>query len=243
MLSGDKGIIEKVLPRRNQLKRPPVSNVDMALILLSKEPIPDLHLVDKMLVSLSLKDIAVTILVTKSDLGQDELYNTVKANYERHVDDVMLVSIEDVQSIERVKEKLKGKMTCVIGQSAVGKSTLINALQSEKSLETGGLSRIKRGRHTTRHSEIIKVDEGSYIVDTPGFSFFDLNLDPNELKKHYFDFNEHSDKCRFRGCNHINEPDCEVKKAVSEGLILAERYERYIELYNELNEKWRKKYG
>ncbi len=237
-----KGVIELVLPRKNQLKRPPISNVDSALILLSKEPVPDFHLIDKMLVSLSMKNIGVTLLVTKSDLGQEELYDSVLSNYAKHVDDVIAVSAKEEDSIDKVKEILRGKMTCVIGQSAVGKSTLINALQNEKSFETGELSKIKRGRHTTRHSEIVRVDDDSFIVDTPGFSFFDLDIDPDDLKKHYFDFNEFSDKCKYRSCNHINEPNCEVKKAVEEGLLSKERYDRYIELYNELKEKWRKKY-
>lgn len=243
MTEKGKGVIEKIMPRKNQLKRPTVSNIDMALILLSSEPTPDLHLVDKMLVSLSLKNIAVTILVTKSDLGQDKLYEKIVENYGKHVQEVLLVSSKEVASVELIKEKLRGKMTCVIGQSAVGKSTLINALQSEKSFETGELSKIKRGRHTTRHSEVVRVDDDSFIVDTPGFSFFDLDIPPEDLKKHYFDFNEYSNMCKFRSCNHINEPDCEVKKAVKEGLLSKERYDRYIELYNELNEKWRKKYG
>lgn len=238
-----KGVIERVEKRRNALKRPPVSNVDLALLLLSKEPIPDFSLIDKMLVSLSVLDIPAIILITKSDLGQNELFERAKENYNGQTEEIILFSSRDERDVFELKKKLAGKLTCVIGQSAVGKSTLINALQSERTFETGGLSKIKRGRNTTRHSEIVFVDKGTYIVDTPGFSLFDLDMEPEELKKHYFDFNEYSGDCRYRDCNHINEPDCAVKAAIEEGKLLKERYGRYLEIYKELEEKRRKKYG
>lgn len=238
-----KGVIERVEKRRNALKRPPVSNVDLALLLLSKEPIPDFSLIDKMLVSLSVLDIPAIILITKSDLGQNELFERAKENYKGQAEEIVLFSSRDESDVAALKKKLAGKLTCVIGQSAVGKSTLINALQSERTFETGGLSKIKRGRNTTRHSEIVFVDVGTYIVDTPGFSLFDLDMEPEELKKHYFDFNEYSCDCRYRDCNHINEPDCAVKAAIEEGKLSKERYGRYLEIYKELEEKRRKKYG
>lgn len=239
----DKGVIERVEKRRNALKRPPVSNVDLALLLLSKEPIPDFSLIDKMLVSLSVLDIPAIILITKSDLGQNELFERAKENYKGQAEEIVLFSSMEERDVSELKKKLAGKLTCVIGQSAVGKSTLINALQSERTFETGGLSKIKRGRNTTRHSEIVFVDKGTYIVDTPGFSLFDLDMEPEELKKHYFDFNEYSGDCRYRDCNHINEPDCAVKTAIEEGKLSKERYGRYLEIYKELEEKRRKKYG
>ena len=238
-----KGVIERVEKRRNALKRPPVSNVDLALLLLSKEPIPDFSLIDKMLVSLSVLDIPAIILITKSDLGQNELFERAKENYKGQAEKIVLFSSMEERDVSELKKKLAGKLTCVIGQSAVGKSTLINALQSERTFETGGLSKIKRGRNTTRHSEIVFVDVGTYIVDTPGFSLFDLDMEPEELKKHYFDFNEYSGDCRYRDCNHVNEPDCAVKTAIEEGKLSKERYGRYLEIYKELEEKRRKKYG
>lgn len=238
-----KGVIECVEKRKNALKRPPVSNIDLALLLLSKEPIPDFSLIDKMLVSLSVLNIPAIILITKSDLGQNELFERAKENYNGQAEEIVLFSSREERDVAALKKKLDGKLACVIGQSAVGKSTLINALQSERTFETGELSKIKRGRNTTRHSEIVFVDVGTYIVDTPGFSLFDLDMDPEELKKHYFDFNEYSGDCRYRDCNHINEPDCAVKAAIEEGKLSKERYARYLEIYKELEEKRRKKYG
>jgi len=241
---GESFAIAKIAERKNSLQRPPVANIDCAFLLISKTPEPDFYLIDKMLVSLSMKDIDVYVIITKADLGMEEIYDRAVKDYKNHVKDVLLISSKVEEDVNKVKELMQGKLSCLIGQSAVGKSSLTNALDVKARFEVGELSKkINRGKQTTRHSEIVELSPLTYVMDTPGFSFFDLDMPPDELKKHYFDFNEYSQDCKFRSCNHVDEPDCAVKHAVEKGLISKERYERYLELYKELKDKWRKKYG
>ncbi|MEG2001575.1 MAG: ribosome small subunit-dependent GTPase A [Clostridia bacterium] len=237
------GMIEKIVPRKNFLVRPAVSNIDKIVILISSVPEPDFYLIDKMLVSASIMGIAPCIVVNKSDLNIGKLYDKVCFDYGGQVENIILISTFTGQNIEKVREVLQGSLTCLVGQSAVGKSSLVNSLKPSSNIETGVLSKNNRGKHTTRHLEIVELPNSTFLVDTPGFSFLDLDIDPKDLMLHYKDYVELSKECRFTRCVHINEPDCKVLTELEKGTISKERYDRYKELYNELLIKWRKKYG
>lgn len=242
-MQGETGMIEKLVPRRNFLVRPQVANIDKIVILISSVPQADFYLIDKMLVSAQMKGIKACLVVNKADLNVEELYNQAKFEFGGQVDKVLLISTLTGQNVCEVEKELEGCLTCLVGQSAVGKSSLINALTPLTKFETGDVSKNNRGRHTTRHLEIVQLKENSYIIDTPGFSFLDIDMDPKDLAMYYVDYANLSRDCRFTRCAHINEPDCNVIKQVENGRISKERYDRYKELYNELLIKWRKKYG
>ena len=151
------------------------------------------------------------------------------------------ISARMEENIDEIRELLEGKTTTVAGPSGVGKSSLINCLQQEIQMETGAISqKIDRGKHTTRHSELITVDENTYIMDTPGFSSLYTNdFEKEELKQYFPEFEPYEGQCRFNGCDHVHEPDCAVKRALEEGKISQVRYQNYLELYKELKEKRR----
>lgn len=215
------GTIENILPRRNFLGRPAVANVDnLIVIIAAASPEPDLLLTDKLLISAEYKGIQPIIVINKIDLADsghvaaliDEYRNT---GYPCHA-----ISARHNIGLEALAKSIRG-ITALAGQSGVGKSSVINRLCPKLQLETGDLSvKIQRGRHTTRHVELIMVDEGGMIIDTPGFSQLDLNeLLPEQLQVYYPDFKPHIDECRFTGCMHLNEPDCAVKAALAGGEI------------------------
>ena len=156
----------------------------------------------------------------------------------------MFASATEEQGVDEIKKMLKGKSTVFAGPSGVGKSSLINCLQENVNMETGSISRkIERGKHTTRHSELIPIDEDSYIMDTPGFSSLYTNDFGKEELKYYFpEFNQYQGGCRFQGCNHISEPGCLVKEALEEGKVHQVRYEDYCEMYRELEQKEKRRY-
>lgn len=157
---------------------------------------------------------------------------------------ILFTSAEQKYNIEEVRAVLKGKLTAVAGPSGVGKSSLINCLQEKVNMETGSIShKIERGKHTTRHSELIAIDEESYIMDTPGFSsLYTSDFEKEELKYYFPEFEEYLHQCRFQGCNHVNEPDCAVKGALHGGKIHNVRYENYLEIYKELEQKEKRRY-
>lgn len=233
---------KKFKKRKNRLDRPPVANIDKLVILISCTPKPDFALIDKMLVYSAMNKIQAHILVNKADLGAEEIFEAALFDYGKQADSVTLISTLTKFNLDKVENEVLGGLVCLVGQSAVGKSSLINALNPKARFETGEMSKINRGRHTTRHSEIFKLDEGSYIIDTPGFSFLEIDLDPKELNEYYFDFKEGRKLCKFRSCVHINEPECKILEMVENGEISKARYERYLNLYNELQNKWRRKY-
>lgn len=241
--SAEEYVIESLQKRGNSLDRPPVSNINKVLLLVSNAPTPDFYLLDKMVVSLAIKEIECIILVTKSDQDTTALYEKIKENYSNQVKGIYQISSRNSEDVEFIKGIIRGSLTCLVGQSAVGKTSLINALSPKAKYEVGELSKINRGRHTTRHSEVISLGDNTYVIDTPGFSFLDLNINPEHLKKYYYDFNQYIDNCQFRSCNHVDEVNCGVKVAIENGEISQDRYDRYITLYNELKTKWRKKYG
>lgn len=237
------GNVSEILPRKNDLIRPAVANVDQALVIFAaNHPKPNFNLLDRFLLMMGQKEIPTVICFNKIDLVTEEEKEQLKKIYENTGHKIFFISAAKHQGIDVVKECLHGKTTTVAGPSGVGKSSLINLMQSDIKMETGSISeKIQRGKHTTRHSELITLDECSYILDTPGFSSLAVfDLEKEDIKWYYPEFEPLQDKCRFLGCNHIHEPACAVKDAVENGTISSVRYENYKLLFDECSN--RKKY-
>lgn len=236
------GNIVKILPRRSELIRPAVANIDQALVIFAaREPKPNLSLLDRFLVIMEKQDVPVIICFNKQDLCDEEEVGRLKEIYESCGYSVVLASAKQGEGIEEIKSRLRGKTTTVAGPSGVGKSSLTNLLQNEVQMETGEISKkLGRGRHTTRHSQIIQIEEDTWLYDTPGFtSFYVEEIEKEELRFYFREFSKYEGTCRFQGCTHTHEPGCMVKNALEEGKISKERYENYLELYGELKEKRR----
>lgn len=229
--SGKSGNIEKVLPRRNKLTRPYVANIDLAFIVIASEPEPDFLLVDKLIVTCFDRGVKPIIVVNKSDLGEN-IVQSVLHDYGEHFK-VYVVSALGGAGTKELIDEIKGKTVCFCGQSAVGKTTLMNSLTGLAE-NTGGLSKIKRGRNTTRHVESYPL-LGGFIVDTCGFSLLDIEgIKAEELGLYYPEFEESRADCKFSTCTHIAEPVCGVKSALEKGLISRNRYVRYKILFEEI---------
>ncbi len=238
-----KGNISTVLERNNDLIRPAVANVDQALVLFAlKDPSPNLNLLDRFLVMMEFQNIGTVICFNKSDISTDEEANKLSEIYTQAGYKVIVASVEKGEGVEKVKNQLHGKTTVFAGPSGVGKSSMLNALASDYKMETGEVSKkIGRGKHTTRHSEIFYIDKETYVIDTPGFTSLDVpGMDERVLEECFPEFISSIGKCKFTGCAHMSEPDCEIKRLVEEGSISAGRYENYKSFYEEL--KNRKKY-
>lgn len=236
------GNIVKILPRRSELIRPAVANIDQALVIFAaREPKPNLSLLDRFLVIMEKQDVPVIICFNKQDLCDEEEVGRLKEIYEACGYPVVLASAKQGEGIEEIKSRLRGKTTTVAGPSGVGKSSLTNLLQNEVQMETGEISKkLGRGRHTTRHSQIIQIEEDTWLYDTPGFtSFYVEEIEKEELRFYFREFSKYEGTCRFQGCTHTHEPGCMVKNALEEGKISKERYENYLELYGKLKEKRR----
>ena len=234
------GNVEKILPRKNELIRPAVSNIDMALVIFaSAKPDPNFNLLDRFLCMMEYQKVPVTICFNKIDLVDQEKLNEYSGIYEPAGYNVIFTCTKTKEGLGSIRSLLEGKTTTVAGPSGVGKSSIINCLQSDITMETGTISeKIERGKHTTRHSEIIPVSHDTYIMDTPGFSSMDVpGFEKEDLWTCYPEFVRHEPYCRFIGCSHINEPDCGVKTAVEDGEISPVRYENYKLLYEELKNR------
>ena len=238
------GNITSILPRKNVLVRPAVANVDQAVVLFAvKNPKPHLNLLDRFLVTMEVQSVPTIICFNKVDLDNGKEMKRLSDIYKKTYYPVVFTSVKQMKNIESIKGLLKGKTTVLAGPSGAGKSSLINVLQSNVQMEVGALSeKISRGKHTTRHSELIGMGEGSYLLDTPGFSsLFIEDLEKEKLKEYFLEFLRFDDQCYFVGCNHLKEPNCGVKDAVLSGRISQERYDNYLALLSSLDEpRWAK---
>ena len=237
-----KGNIVEILERTNELIRPAVANIDQALVVFAvTKPKPHFNLLDRFLVMMESKGIPVVLCFNKKDIATDKEIQQLKDIYANCGYEIVFTSARENQNIEDVKALLKNKTTAIAGPSGVGKSSIINLLQRNVQMETGSISeKIERGKHTTRHSELIWIEDNTYIMDTPGFSSLYTNeFEKEELKYYFTEFEPYEGTCRFLGCDHVHEPDCAVKEALAEGKIHPIRYENYLEMYKELKEKRR----
>jgi len=230
------GYVLNILPRKNELFRPQVSNIDLLLITFAAEsPAPSLALIDKLTVTAAARGIPCAICVNKCDLNC-EIAQEYSSIYRLAGFEVLTVSAETGENVEQLKALLTNKTTALAGSSGVGKSSLLNAIGESFNLRTGGVSdKIQRGKHTTRHTELFPLSFGGFVFDTPGFGSFELeNITYKELPSLFPEIKAFEGGCRFTGCSHIKEPDCSVKAALSEGKIPESRYASYCELYDEL---------
>ena len=231
------GNVEEILPRKNELIRPAVSNIDMALVIFAAaKPDSNFNLLDRFLCMMEYQKVPVTICFNKCDLVSEEEKENLQKIYAPAGYDILFTSVKTGENIDRLKALLAEKTTTVAGPSGVGKSSLVNELQTDVRMQTGAISdKIGRGKHTTRHSEIISIGQDTYIMDTPGFSSMDLpGFEKEDLWTCYPEFVPYEPECRFIGCSHIGEPDCGVKNALAEGKISRVRYDNYVMLYDEM---------
>lgn len=236
------GNLIRILPRKNSLIRPAVANVDQAFVIFALEnPKPNFMLLDRFLIMMEQAEVPAVICFNKKDLASEEETRTLCETYRNCGYQVIFSSALEKEGLDEIHRILKGKTTVVAGPSGVGKSSLTNLLQGEVQMETGEISRkLKRGRHTTRHSQVIPVGEDTFLMDTPGFSsLYLMNMEEQDLKNYFPEFRKYEDTCRFQGCRHIHEPGCRVKEALENGEISRLRYEDYLELHQELKEKRR----
>ncbi len=232
------GFIENILPRKNLLTRPAVANIDILLVVVSAgKPHIDYMLCDKLLIQAEYSGIAPVLCVNKAEMDKKTAAD-IENQYVAY--DVLRVSAHKGEGIRELEELICGKCVCFTGQSAVGKSSLINVIDKERELETGELSKkTARGKHTTRTTELLHLPKlNAYVLDTPGFSMLDLqDVAWEELPYYYREFRPYSEECRFGGCMHDKEPDCMVKKALEKGKIDKRRYERYLRLKEEMKDR------
>lgn len=231
--------LAEIFPRKNSLVRPAVANVDCVVIVAAAaSPAPDTVLLDKMTVSAEFRGIEPIICINKSDLADTGRLERIyaKTGYR-----VVVTSADDGSGTDELKKLLEGKISAFTGNSGVGKSSLLNCLAPHFVLETGEVSRIERGRHTTRHAELMELSNGALVIDTPGFGSFEVDsMESEELKNYFPEFRAFEGMCRFSGCNHIAEPDCAVKNAVKEKIVSKSRHNSYKKLFEELKatKKW-----
>lgn len=234
------GNITQILPRKNALIRPAVANIDQALLIFATtKPEPNYNLLDRFLIMMRRQGLECILCFNKQDLSDAGQQECIRKIYKDSGCSILFVSAEKREGIDQLAEVLHGKTTAVAGPSGVGKSSLVNCLQKGKQMETGAISeKIARGKHTTRHSELIAVSDSTYIMDTPGFSSLSLfDIKKEELKAYYPEFEPYESQCKFMTCAHIHEPVCGVREALGENRISKVRYENYVTFYEELKEK------
>ena len=250
MTDGGEGTVDQILPRSTELVRPQVANADTALLVFAvTEPDLNLQLLDKFLVHTEKAGLQTSICLSKSDLlNQSESQaltdrmSQIRIIYEAIGYPVLECSAKTGQGMEELFKHLAGKITVFSGQSGVGKSSLINALLPGLQLETNEISlRLGRGKHTTRHVELISLPDGGMVFDTPGFSQLDFEgIETEGLSSHFVEFGERLDKCKFRGCLHRNEPECMIIEAVHKGQIAQSRYDHYLIFLQEISGRKRR---
>lgn len=231
-------VIEKVLPRKNEIKRPKMANIDQIIFIIStKNPKPDLLMLDKQLAYVEKLKIEPIIIINKIDL--QDTYKIIQELYTQIGYKVIVTSAKQNIGIEDVRQILKNKISVFSGNSGVGKSSIINAMFGIDKTQEGEIShKNKKGKNTTTDTRLYELEENAYIADTPGFSSFEISeIETTELEKYFREIVSEIVNCEFVGCTHIKEQECGVKKAVQEGRISQERYERFCKIYEELKEK------
>ena len=244
-IENGKGVIEEIHKRTSELVRPTVANVSLAFIVFAvKNPDINFDLLNKFLVLCEYNNIEVIVCLNKIDLVSEEEREEIKKRINDIGYEVLFINAKQGIGIERLKEKMNGNVTVFCGPSGAGKSTLINQLADKEHMQTGNVSeKLGRGKHTTRHSELIEVAQG-FIVDTPGFSTLEIKdlMDKNSLKYCFPEFSEYNDNCKYRGCLHYKEPKCALKDAVEEGKVNKYRYDFYIKSLEEIMEEEKNKW-
>ena len=234
------GNISDIHKRRNTLIRPQAANIDQALVVFAAaKPDPNLNLLDRFLIMMQKQDIHTVICFNKIDLADNDGLRLLKSTYELCGHEVVFASVREQEGITRIREILDGRTTVLAGPSGVGKSSMMNLLAPFAGMETGELSkRIDRGKQTTRHTELVRLWDDTYLTDTPGFtSLYVADMAKEELKDYFPEFVPYSAECRFDSCQHLNEPDCGVKRALKSELISPVRYENYRLMYEELQKQ------
>jgi ribosome biogenesis GTPase len=239
----NKGYIEEIHERKTCLIRPPVANVTQAIIVMSiKEPTINLWLLDRFLVMAEHNKLNIHICINKVDLAEEEEINSVLEIYHKAGYKVLKTSTKTMEGIDDLKRVLTNHITVFAGPSGVGKSSLLNKINSNLKLKSGEVSKkANRGKHTTRHVELFELYSNSFVLDTPGFSSLNLDFieDPVELSTYFIEMDQYRYCCKFKGCLHFKEPDCEIKKQVQEGNISYQRYNNYIQFLEEILENRR----
>ncbi|EGT3605011.1 ribosome small subunit-dependent GTPase A [Clostridium perfringens] len=231
-----KGVIEDIHERSSELIRPTVANVTQAFVVFAiKNPDINLDLLNRFLTLCEYNDIHAVVCLNKEDLCTEEEKENLKESINDIGYEVLFINAKEGKGFDALKERLEHNITVLCGPSGAGKSTLLNSFIDREHMETGSVSeKIGRGKHTTRHSELIDVDNG-YLVDTPGFTTLDVTfIDRDSLKYCFPEFNDYNNLCKFNGCNHYKEPKCAVKEAVEEGKINKLRYDFYIKTLEEI---------
>ena len=239
------GNIIRIFPRKSELIRPAVANIDQALVIFSMaKPEPNYGLLDRFLIMMRQQGPGCIICFNKKDISGKTQMEHIKKIYGNSGCDVIFVSALENEGIDGLAKILRGKTTALAGPSGVGKSSIINCLQDGKKMETGSISeKIERGKHTTRHSELITISDDTYIMDTPGFGSLSLfDMEKEELKNYYPEFEQYETGCKFMTCVHIHEPVCGVREALGEGHISRVRYDNYAAFYDELKQREKRRY-
>jgi len=241
---GQEGYLLELRPRKNVLTRPAVVNVDQLVVVLSlSRPKPDLLLCDKLLLQAEAWGIAPVLALNKLDEADAGALAALEQEYAAAGYPLLPLSAARGDGMEALRRALAGKVSCLAGQSATGKTSLLNTLVPELALPVGGLAKTQRGRHTTRHTQLCPLPWGGTVADTPGFSLLEPGtMEPEQLSALYPEMRQATEECRFAGCLHASEPDCAVKALLAEGKLSQGRYERYLELLEVLKEFRRRQY-
>lgn len=238
------GSVKTILPRKNELIRPKVSNIDQAVIVFSAtKPEPNMDILDRFILLIEQQNIDIIICINKIDIDDQNVFQGIKRIYYNAGYKIIASSSKTGQGLDELKKCLKDKISVFAGPSGVGKSSILNELDTKFELKTGELSlKIERGKHTTRHAELMELEQGGYIVDSPGFtSLYNSTIEQEDLQHYFKEFELFIGKCKFKGCSHTHEPGCAVIEQLNKN-ISPERYERYKIIYNELEEQRRNKY-
>ena len=241
----NKAVIEKIQDRKVYIKRPKIANItQIILVVSSKNPKPDLYMLDKQLAFAEFLDILPIIVLNKVDLDDNNNFKEIKKIYEKIGYKVITTNAKQKEGIKELMQVLRNNINAFSGNSGVGKSSLINAIFDTNMTQEGEISnRNKRGKNTTTSIKLYEIDKNTYIADTPGFSTFNISeIESNDLDKYFKEFRDNIQKCEFIGCTHIKENNCGIKTAIEEGKIDIGRYERYCKIYQELKEREERKW-